>query len=82
MGTAAGSPPAPPARRPLGIPGRRTDAATAGLRPGPTRVAHVDWEPRNVRWRGSRPRVVHDWESVAAVPEPVAVGLGVLRWLL
>ena len=38
-------------------------------------VAHVDWTPQNVWWRkDGTPLVVHDMDSLAALPEPVVAG--------
>jgi hypothetical protein len=44
--------------------------------PGPRVVAHVDWVPQNLCWNtdGSA-RAVHDWDSLAVLPEPAVVGV-------
>ena len=41
----------------------------------PAVIGHADWESQNVRWLGARLHVVHDWDSVAALPEAVIAGL-------
>jgi hypothetical protein len=45
-----------------------------------TVVGHGDWWSDNLRWRGSRLHVVHDWDSVAAQPEVALVGLAAAIW--
>lgn len=40
----------------------------------PLVIGHADFESQNVRWSGARLHAVHDWDSVAALPEPVIVG--------
>ncbi len=43
---------------------------------GPRVIAHVDWVPQNVWWNADgTARAVHDWDSVAVLPEPAAVGV-------
>ncbi|MFT4216189.1 MAG: hypothetical protein QM619_03265 [Micropruina sp.] len=37
-------------------------------------VGHGAWEARNVFWDGDRLAVVHDWDSLAALPEAALVG--------
>ncbi|HLF78579.1 MAG TPA: hypothetical protein VJB57_13945 [Dehalococcoidia bacterium] len=37
-------------------------------------VGHGDWESQNLRWLGRELHVVHDWDSVAAMPEPMLAG--------
>ncbi|WP_344151843.1 hypothetical protein [Kribbella yunnanensis] len=46
------------------------------LRAGSMRhvLGHADWEAQNLRWHGHTPYVVHDWDSVAWLPEPALVG--------
>ncbi len=40
-----------------------------------TRVlGHADWEAQNLRWRGAEPHAVHDWDSLAWLPEAAIVG--------
>ena len=41
----------------------------------PARIGHGDWESQNIRWSGTRPLAVHDWDSVTAQPEAALVGL-------
>ncbi len=41
----------------------------------PTVVGHSDFESQNIRWVGRALLAVHDWDSVAALPEPVVAGL-------
>jgi hypothetical protein len=43
-------------------------------------IGHGDWESQNIRWSGSRPLAVHDWDSVIAQPEPAIVGLAAAVW--
>ncbi|MFB6724029.1 hypothetical protein ACFCV3_27870 [Kribbella sp. NPDC056345] len=37
-------------------------------------LGHADWEAQNLRWHGHTPYVVHDWDSLAWLPEPALVG--------
>jgi hypothetical protein len=37
-------------------------------------LGHADWEAQNLRWNGSEPHVVHDWDSVAWLPEAALAG--------
>jgi len=37
-------------------------------------LGHVDWEAQNLRWIGDEPHVVHDWDSLAWLPEAAVVG--------
>jgi Ser/Thr protein kinase RdoA (MazF antagonist) len=46
----------------------------------PPRVGHGDWESQNIRWSGTEPQAVHDWDSVLAQPEPAIVGLAAAVW--
>ena len=46
----------------------------------PVRIGHGDWESQNIRWSGSRPLAVHDWDSVIAQPETAIVGLAAAVW--
>jgi len=41
----------------------------------PEVVGHCDWESQSLRWVGDRLHACHDWDSVAARPEPVIAGL-------
>ena len=39
-------------------------------------VGHVDWVPQNVWWHvDGRPLAVHDWDSLAVLPEPAVAGV-------
>lgn len=40
----------------------------------PAVIGHADFESQNVRWRAGRIYSVHDWDSVAALPEAVLAG--------
>lgn len=40
----------------------------------PDIVGHADWETQNLRWEGERMHTVHDWDSLAWVPEAAIVG--------
>jgi hypothetical protein len=57
----------------------RVRARLAGLRL-PAVVGHGDWESQNLRWRGRRPLVVHDWDSVVAQPEATVAGQAAAVW--
>jgi hypothetical protein len=46
----------------------------------PIYVGHGDWEAHNLRWSGTHPLVVHDWDSVITGPEAVIVGLAASVW--
>lgn len=37
-------------------------------------VGHADWEAQNLRWDGRTLHTVHDWDSLAALPEAAVVG--------
>jgi hypothetical protein len=39
------------------------------------RVAHVDWNCENIRFEDHRVSASYDWDSLAAAPEPVLVGV-------
>ena len=38
-------------------------------------IGHGDWFVENLRWRGSRLLVAHDWDSLIADREPVIAGM-------
>ena len=40
----------------------------------PCVIGHADWETQNLRWRGDIPDAVHDWDSLAWLPEAALVG--------
>jgi hypothetical protein len=37
-------------------------------------VGHADWETQNLRWKGTEPCAVYDWDSLAWLPEAAVVG--------
>lgn len=37
-------------------------------------VGHADWEAQNLRWRGRRLHVAHDWDSIVVRPEATIAG--------
>ncbi|MYS19962.1 hypothetical protein GA0115240_11512 [Streptomyces sp. DvalAA-14] len=41
---------------------------------GPPVIGHADWDAHNVAWRGREVCVVHDWDSVVALPEATIAG--------
>jgi hypothetical protein len=40
----------------------------------PRVLGHADWETQNLRWNGDRPWAVHDWDSIAWLPEAAIAG--------
>jgi hypothetical protein len=50
---------------------RRRLLAATSLRPV---LGHADWEAQNLRWHDTLPFVVHDWDSIAWLPEPALAG--------
>lgn len=40
----------------------------------PPVLGHADWEAQNMHWRGGRPLAVHDWDSLAWLPEAALAG--------
>jgi hypothetical protein len=40
----------------------------------PRVLGHADWETQNLRWQGETTRAVHDWDSIAWLPEAALVG--------
>ncbi len=40
----------------------------------PSTLGHADWETQNIRWHDGEPFVVHDWDSLAWLPEAALVG--------
>ena len=52
---------------------RRLQVRLAGCDLPPV-LGHADWEARNLRWRHGDPHVVHDWESLAWLPEAAIAG--------
>jgi hypothetical protein len=37
-------------------------------------LGHGDWVTQNVRWQGSQPYAIHDWDSLAWLPEAAMAG--------
>jgi hypothetical protein len=52
---------------------RRVRAKLSELRLPPV-LGHADWEAQNMRWAHDTPVAVHDWDSLAWLPEAVLVG--------
>ena len=40
----------------------------------PPVIGHADWEAQNLRWDGGVIHTIHDWDSLAALPEAALVG--------
>lgn len=40
----------------------------------PNVIGHADWEAQNLRWQDGSPFAVHDWDSLAWLPEAALVG--------
>jgi hypothetical protein len=40
----------------------------------PRVLGHADWETQNLRWHGTTPWAVHDWDSLAWLPEAAIAG--------
>jgi Ser/Thr protein kinase RdoA (MazF antagonist) len=40
----------------------------------PRVLGHADWESQNLRWHGGQPWAVHDWDSLAWMPEAAIAG--------
>ena len=56
-------------RTPSGACRRSWPAATCQLVLG-----HADWEAQNIRWQNGEAHVVHDWDSLAWLPEAAIAG--------
>jgi hypothetical protein len=52
---------------------RRLQAKLAGCDLPPV-LGHADWEAQNMRWRNGEPHAVHDWDSLAWLPEAALAG--------
>ena len=52
---------------------RRVQAKLAECNLPPV-LGHADWEAQNMRWRDGEPHAVHDWDSLAWLPEAALVG--------
>ncbi len=53
--------------------GQRVRAKLARCRLPPV-LGHADWEAQNIRWLRGEPLAVHDWDSLAWLPEVALVG--------
>lgn len=40
----------------------------------PRVIGHADWETQNLRWQGGEPYAIHDWDSLAWLPEAALAG--------
>jgi Ser/Thr protein kinase RdoA (MazF antagonist) len=40
----------------------------------PPVLGHADWEAQNIRWRNGEAHAVHDWDSLAWLPEAAIAG--------
>jgi hypothetical protein len=49
----------------------RARLGAAGL---PCVIGHADWDTQNLRWHGTQPHAVHDWDSLAFQPEAAIAG--------
>jgi hypothetical protein len=52
---------------------RRVQTKLAGSKLQPV-LGHADWLAENIRWRNGEPHVVHDWDSLAWLPEAALAG--------
>jgi hypothetical protein len=52
----------------------RTRARLAEPGHVPRVLGHADWETQNLRWNAEGPHAVHDWDSIAWLPEASLVG--------
>jgi hypothetical protein len=52
----------------------RTRARLAKAAHLPCVLGHADWETQNLRWNHDSPYAVHDWDSIAWLPEAALVG--------
>jgi Ser/Thr protein kinase RdoA (MazF antagonist) len=52
----------------------RTRARLAAADSLPGVLGHADWETQNLRWNADSPHAVHDWDSIAWLPEAALVG--------
>jgi hypothetical protein len=53
--------------------GRRVQAKLTACVLPPV-LGHADWESQNMVWQEGRPRAVHDWDSLAFLPEAAIAG--------
>jgi hypothetical protein len=40
----------------------------------PLVIGHADWEAQNLRWEGHTIHTIHDWDSLAVLPEAGVAG--------
>ena len=52
---------------------RRVQAKLVGSELPPV-LGHADWEAQNMRWQRGKPLAVHDWDSLAFLPEAALAG--------
>jgi Phosphotransferase enzyme family len=52
---------------------RRVQAKLVGSELPPV-LGHADWEAQNMRWQRGKPLAVHDWDSLAWLPEAALAG--------
>ncbi|MDX6260330.1 MAG: hypothetical protein QOH84_2018 [Kribbellaceae bacterium] len=52
----------------------RTHARLTAPTDLPRVLNHADWESQNLRWTADSPHAVHDWDSIAWLPEAALVG--------
>ncbi len=52
---------------------QRVRAKLAGCDLPPV-LGHADWEAQNIRWRNGKAHAVHDWDSLAWLPEAAIAG--------
>ena len=57
----------------IGETARRVRARLQGATLRPV-LGHADWETQNLRWNGTEPYAVFDWDSLAWLPEAAVVG--------
>jgi hypothetical protein len=60
--------------------GSAVRARLAAATRGADVIGHCDWESHNLEFREGEPWAVHDWDSVAAAPETVIVGVAAAMW--
>jgi hypothetical protein len=51
----------------------RVQAKLAGCELQPV-LGHADWEAQNMRWHRGKPLAIHDWDSLAWLPEAALAG--------
>jgi Ser/Thr protein kinase RdoA (MazF antagonist) len=48
----------------------------------PPVLGHADWEAQNIRWRRGKAHAVHDWDSLARLPEAALAGAAAGRFAI